>query len=48
MTFIYDDKSLLSDQDTNQFLMYEKIEPQMSYITIRDFINIPTKRRMFV
>ena len=47
MTFIYDDKSLLSDQDTNQFLMYEKIEPQISYITIRDFINT-TKRRMFV
>ena len=34
-----DDSSLLSDQDTNKFLVLALIEPQISYTTIRDFIG---------
>ena len=34
-----DNNSLLSDQDTNQFLVQVEIEPQISYITIRDFTS---------
>ena len=34
-----DDSSLISDQDTNQFLVWAGIEPQISYTTIRDFIS---------
>ena len=34
-----DDNSLSSDQDTNQFLVYEGIESQISYIIIRDFTS---------
>ena len=39
MTFAPDHNSLSSDQDTNQFLVYAKIEPQISYTTIRDFTS---------
>ena len=39
MTSVPDDNSLSSDQDTNQFLVYTKIELQISYSTIRDFMN---------
>ena len=39
MTFAPNNSSLLSDQDTNQFLVYVEIEPQISYTTIRDFTN---------
>ena len=31
--------SLLSDQDTNKFLVLAWIEPQISYTTIKDFIG---------
>ena len=34
-----DDSSLSLDQDTNQFLVYARIEPQISYTTIRDFTS---------
>ena len=34
-----DNNSLLSDQDTNQFLVLTGIEPQTSYTTIKDFIS---------
>ena len=34
-----DDSSLSLDQDTNQFLVYARIELQISYTTIRDFTN---------
>ena len=39
MTFIFKDNSLSSDQDTNQFLVYVRIESQISYTTIKDFTN---------
>ena len=39
MTFALDDSSLSSDQDIHQFLVKVKIEPQISYLTIRDFIS---------
>ena len=39
ITSTSDDSSLLSNQDTNQFLVYVRIEPQISYSTIRDFIG---------
>ena len=35
-----DDTSLSLDQDTNQFFVYARIEPQISYTTIRDFTNL--------
>ena len=34
MASAHDDNSLLSDQDTNQFLVYVGIEPQISYTTM--------------
>ena len=34
-----DNNSLLSDQDTNKFLVQAEIEPQISYITIKDFTS---------
>ena len=39
MIFIFKDNSLSSDQDINQFLIYMRIESQISYTTIRDFTN---------
>ena len=39
MTYIPDDSFLLSDQDTNQFLVYAEIELQIFYLTIKDFTN---------
>ena len=39
MTSTPDDSFLLSDQNTNQFLVYAVNEPQISYTTIRDFTN---------
>ena len=39
MTSVSNNSSLLSDQDTNQFLVQVEIEPQISYITIRDFTS---------
>ena len=39
MTFIFKDNFLSSDQDTNQFLVYMRIESQISYTTIRDFTS---------
>ena len=39
MVFAPDDSSLSLDQDTNQFLVWAEIEPQISYTTIRDFTN---------
>ena len=40
MKFAYNDNSLLSNQDTNRFLMYARIELQISYSIIRDFTKI--------
>ena len=37
MKYAYNDNSLSSNQDTNRFLVYVGIEPQISYSTIRDF-----------
>ena len=37
MTSTPDDSFLSSDQNTNKFLVYVEIEPQISYTTIRDF-----------
>ena len=34
-----DKRSLSSNQDINQFLVYAEIKPQISYTTIRDFTN---------
>ena len=34
-----DNNSLLSDQDTNKFLVLTGIEPQISYTTIKDFTS---------
>ena len=34
-----DNNSLPSNQDTNQFLVYVEIKPQISYSTIRDFTS---------
>ena len=39
MTYTPDDSFLLSDQDTNQFLVNAEIELQILYLTIKDFIN---------
>ena len=39
MASAFDDSSLLSDQDINQFLVYVGIELQISYTTIKDFIS---------
>ena len=39
MASALDDNFLSSDQDTNQFLVYAGIEPQISYLTIRDFTS---------
>ena len=39
MASAFDDSSLLSDQDINQFLVYVGIELQISYTTIRDFTS---------
>ena len=39
MAFTPNDSSLLSNQDTNKFLMYAGIEPKISYSTIRDFTS---------
>ena len=39
MTFALDDNSLSSDQNIYQFLVEVGIEPQISYLTIRDFIS---------
>ena len=39
MTSAPDDSSLSLDQDTNQFLFFGEIEPQIFYTTIRDFIS---------
>ena len=33
------DRFLSLAQDTNQFLVYARIEPHISYTTIRDFTN---------
>ena len=40
MAFAFDDSFLLSDQDTNRFLVLAMIEPQISFSTIRDFTNL--------
>ena len=37
MTSAPDDSFLSSDQNTNKFLVYAEIEPQISYTIIRDF-----------
>ena len=37
--FALDDSSLPSDQNINWFLMKAKIESQISYSTIKDFIR---------
>ena len=39
MVFAYDNSSLSSDQDTNQFLVKAGIIPQISYSTIKDFTS---------
>ena len=39
MASAHNDSSLSSDQDTNQFLVSAGIEPQISYITIKDFTS---------
>ena len=39
MASAFDNNSLLSDQDINQFLVYVEIELQISYTTIRDFTS---------
>ena len=39
MTSAHNDSSSLSDQDTNQFLVYIRIEFQISYTTIRNFTS---------
>ena len=39
MTFALDDNSLSSNQDIYQFLVEVEIEPQISYLTIKDFIS---------
>ena len=39
MTSTSDGNSLLSNQDTNQFLVYAMIEPQISYSTVKNFTN---------
>ena len=36
-----DNSSLLSDQDTNQFLVYAGIEPQISYTSIQLSETLP-------
>ena len=40
MVFAYDNRELSSNRDTNWFLMYAGIELQISYSTIKDFINL--------
>ena len=39
MVSVSNDSSFTSDQDTNQFLVWVRIESQISYSTIRDFTN---------
>ena len=39
MASAFDNNSLLSNQDINQFLVYVEIELQISYTTIKDFIS---------
>ena len=39
MTFVPDDISLSSNQNTNQFLVQVRIESQISYSIIKDFIS---------
>ena len=39
IAFTPDDSSLLLGQDTNQFLVLVKIEPQISYTIIKDFTS---------
>ena len=39
MTSASDNSSLLSNQDIDQFLMQARIEPQISYSTIKDFTS---------
>ena len=43
-----DDSSLLSDQETNQFFMLAGIKSQISYTTIRDFINWANWNSLFL
>ena len=40
MAFAFDDSFLSSDQDINRFLVLARIEPQISFSTIRDFTNL--------
>ena len=40
MAFAFDDNFLSSNQDTNRFLVLARIEPQISFSTIRDFTNL--------
>ena len=39
MTSIPDNNFLLLNQDTNRFLVLDEIEPQISYLIIRDFTS---------
>ena len=39
MTSAPDDSFLLLDKDTNWFLVYAKIEPQISFSTIKNFTS---------
>ena len=39
MMSAFNDSFLLLDQDINKFLVQVKIDSQISYSTIRDFIN---------
>ena len=39
MTFALNDSSLLSDQDTNRFLVEVRIKFQISYSIIKNFTN---------
>ena len=40
MASAFEDSSLLSDQNTNQFLVQVGIEPYISYTTIRNFTEL--------
>ena len=39
MAFVSDNSSLLSDQDTNRFLVEARIKSQISYSIIKNFTN---------
>ena len=39
MSSTSDNNFLLSNQDTNQFFVWAKIEPQISYSTVKNFTN---------